>query len=153
MRKEENMTCRRFRKDLIPWLDGELKPVRAAELEAWLASCDKVRQCSVCRKLTAEYRSFHKAFQSTPQTEFPAHLHHRIMDKIKTEEVIIHRKEVRARWQTIPATIAILLSLGFGSLIGVTTFSNHNKTTINSELYTFGENGMVSTLNSDGGTE
>ena len=144
------MTCRKFRKYLLPWLDGELKPEQATEMKVWFDSCEEVRHCSVCRKLTEEYRSFHRAFQSIPQTEFPAFLHHKILSEIQSREKIYTRKAVRIRWQAIPATIAVILSLYVGSLIGIRTFNTQTET---QELYSFGENGMVSTLYNSGGLE
>jgi anti-sigma factor RsiW len=151
------MTCREFRKQLIPWLDGELKPDKAAELMAWLNSCDEVRQCHRCRKLTEEYRSFHVTFQNTPQKEFPAFLHHRIMAEIINKEQVRAKHHHRISWQAIPATIAILLSLYFGSLVGVKTFNTQSvvvtEVTETTEQLSFGENGMVSTIYSNGETE
>jgi hypothetical protein len=148
------MTCRKIRKQLIPWLDGELQPDKAKEIQAWFDSCAQVRQCSVCRKLIAEYRSFQNAFQNTPQTGFPAYLHHRIMDSVKQREPIRHRHEIRTRWEAIPATIAILISLYAGSLIGIKTFTSQSgAVNENSELYSFGENGTVSTFYTAGDTE
>lgn len=151
------MTCHEFRKQLIPWLDGEVKPDKAAELLAWLSSCEKVRQCHKCRKLTEEYRSFQVTFHNTPQIEFPAFLHHRIMSEIKSKEQFRTKHAHRISWQAIPATIAILLSLYFGSLVGVKTFSNQSvvvtEVTENTEQLSFGENGMVSTIYSNGETE
>lgn len=148
------MTCRKYRKLIVPWLDGELKPEQAAEMQAWFDSCPEVRQCSVCRKLADDYRSFHRFLQSTPQTEFPAFLHHRIMDQIKSREVVLHRRAVRTRWQLIPAAVAVLLSLYVGSLVGVRTFSAQNAKSKDTYAATsFGENGMVTTMYTIGDIE
>jgi len=153
MKKEEKMTCRKNRKQIIPWLDGELRPDRAAELLARFEACDKVRHCTECRKLTEEYRSFHRVFQSHPQSEFPAFLHQRIMDSVNNRREYYSRKAVRARWQLVPASLAIAMSLFFGSLVGINMFSPQNevKTTARTtERYNFGDNGMVSTMNPNG---
>ncbi len=148
------MTCRKFRKDLIPWLDGELKPEQAQAMQSWFDSCGQARQCSVCRKLADEYRSFHRAFQSTPQTEFPAFLHSRIMDTVKAREAKAQRRAHSLRWQTVPVAIAVLLSLYVGSLVGVKTFSTQNTNSRDlSTRASFGENGLVSTLYTNGGIE
>lgn len=148
------MTCRKYRKQLIPWLDGELRADRAAELDTWFASCDTVRHCSVCRKLAEDYKRIDRSFQSTPQSEFPAYLHHRIMDRVKTEAVILHKREVRSRWQTIPVAIAIAMSLYVGSLIGISTIFDHSSATnTKTELYTFGENSVINDFNASGGTQ
>jgi len=156
VRKEVKMTCSKFKKQLIPWMDGELQPEKAAELQAWFDSCAKVRQCSECRKLIDEYKSFHLAFHNTPQPEFPAFLHHRIMADIQSRERIYHKKAVRIRWQAVPATIAILFSMYFGSLVGVKTFNAQPSTTTSSlstEMSSFGENSVVSSLYLNGGLE
>jgi hypothetical protein len=154
MRKEENMTCRKHRKLLTPWLSGEFKPDKAAELKAWFDSCEAVLHCSVCRKLIDEHISFQRAFQSTPQGEFPAFLHYQIMDKIQSRTAKVHKKEIRMRWQTVPVTIAILLSFCVGSLVGVKTLANQTaNTTESTETSNFGDNGMLTTLYVSGGTE
>ena len=148
------MTCRKYRRQLIPWLDGELKPDRAAILKAWFDSCEEVRHCNDCRKLANEYRSFHDAFNHTSQAEFPAFLHNRIIAEIQSRESLYHKRAVRSRWQTIPAAAAILLSLYFGTLIGVQTFSTQTTTENEAaELYTFGEYGTASTIYANGGWE
>jgi anti-sigma factor RsiW len=138
------MTCREFRKLLTPWLDGELAPEKAQELKSWLDGCETVRQCSQCRKLFQEHRSFHRLFNSLPTNGFPAHLHHRIMDEIQRREPVYRKKAVRVRWQTVTATIVVVLSLYAGSLVGISTFRNRQQSSIpSSELYTFGENSMI----------
>lgn len=148
------MTCRKFKKQLIPWLDGELKPEQAAELKAWYDRCAEVRQCSECRKLIDDYQSFHRLISSIPRKEFPAFLHHRIMDEIKHREPIYHKKQVRVRWQTVPATLAILLSLYVGSLIGIKTFNPPTVTpAATHELYSFGDHSLAKDLNLSGGIE
>jgi anti-sigma factor RsiW len=148
------MTCRKLKKQLTLWLDGELKPEQAAEFKAWFDRCEEVRQCSECRKLIDEHNRFHSLISSIPKKEFPAFLHHRIIDEINRREPIYHKKEMRIRWQTVPATIAILLSLYVGSLIGIRTF-NTQTTTVNesSELYTFGNNSLATDMNLSGGVE
>lgn len=154
MRKEVKMTCRKFRKQLIPWLDGELAPAQDKEMRDWLLHCGEARQCTDCRKLAEEYKRFHHIFSEVPQPEFPAFLHHRIMDEIKRKEPILHKKEVRTRWQLVPATLAVLVSLYFGSLVGVKAFGPTNTTNNdNVELYTFGENGMMNSIYYNGGIE
>jgi hypothetical protein len=145
------MTCRNFKKLLTPWLDGELKPELAKELEIWLDDCGKVRQCSGCRKLIDEHRSFHRLYNVLPRQEFPAFLHHQIIDKINSREAVRHQHAVRIRWQTIPATIAILMSLYVGSLVGIRTFNNQTaRNDTKSELYTFGETNLANNFYTNG---
>jgi anti-sigma factor RsiW len=135
-------------------MDGELKPEQANELQSWMDECEKVRRCSDCRKLIDEHRSFHRLYNVLPRQEFPAFLHHRIMDQIKNGEPVRHRHEVRIRWQTVPVTLAILLSLYAGSLIGIRTFSSQSaRTNVKSELYTFGETNVANNFYSNGGLE
>jgi len=141
------MTCRKYRKELSRLLDRELSAERAAELEAWFASCAEVRHCSVCRKLIDEHKSLQYAFQSTPQSEFPAFLHERIMASVRQEAPVYRKQAIRKRWQLVPAAIAILLSIYVGSLIGLRTFNTQTPVrTDRSALRTFGDNGLVSTL-------
>lgn len=148
------MTCREFRKQLIPWLDGELNQDKANELKSWLNSCEEVRQCQKCRKLVEEFRSFHDAFHTIPQTEFPAYIHHRIMSEIKNKEQLRIKHAHNIRWQAIPVTLAIMLSLYFGSLVGVKTFSTQSTDAKEyTEQSSFGENGIVSALYTNGETE
>ncbi len=152
------MTCSKYRKQLVPWLDGELKPERARELKAWFESCDKVRHCTECRKLITQYQDINEAFKKNLRSEFPAFLHHRIMDTVKNRKSYYHKQAVHRRWQAIPAAVAILLSFYFGSLIGFQTFNTQTTTTTatttqNSELSSFGDNSLVSNLYTTGGQE
>lgn len=148
------MTCRKFKKMLIPWLDGELKPGQVAELKAWFDRCGEVRQCSECRKLIDDYQSFHRLINSIPKEEFPAFLHPRIIDEINRREPVYHKQQVRVRWQAVPATLAILLSLYAGSLIGIKTFNIQTTTTTETqELYSFGDNSLAQDVNLSGGIE
>jgi len=154
MTKEVKMTCSKYRKLILPWIDGELKPEQTNEIKAWFDSCEQVRYCNDCRKLIDEYRSFQIGFENTSPSEFPAFIHYRIMDQITSRKQVYHKKAVRARWQMVPATIAILMSLYIGSLIGIKTFNIQTTTTSeSSELYSFGDNGMVSTMYSNGDVE
>jgi anti-sigma factor RsiW len=139
------MTCRKIKQLLTPWLDGELKPKQADELRVWLDGCEQVRQCSDCRKLIDESRSFHRLYNVLPRQEFPAFLHHQIMDKINSREAARHHHAVRIRWQTVPAALAILMSLYVGSLVGISTFNAQTgKNNPKSEVYTFGETNVAS---------
>jgi hypothetical protein len=148
------MTCRKFKKLLTPWLDGELKPEQAKDLQTWLDGCTVARQCSDCRKLIDEHRSFHRLYSALPQPEFPAFLHHRIMDQIKAKETVSAKHAVRIRWQTVPATLAILLSLYAGSLVGIRTFTNQpTKADTKSELYSFGETNVANNFYANGDVE
>jgi len=151
------MKCSKYRKQLVPWLDGELKPERADVLKAWFESCAKLRQCTLCQSEIQAHQGLNQALQALPQNEFPAYLHHRIMDKVKSNQPIYHKKAIRTRWQAIPATLAILLSLYAGSLIGVKTFSTQTTTTTttteSTALSSFGENGLYSNFYETGGLE
>lgn len=151
------MTCSKYRRLLVPWLDGELKPERARELKVWFESCAKVRLCSKCQVDILTHQKLNQALKSLPQAEFPAYMHHRIMDQVKNHQAAYRRQVVRTRWQAIPATLAIMLSLYFGSLIGVKTFNTQTvattTTTETTELSSFGENGLYSSIYETGGLE
>jgi anti-sigma factor RsiW len=150
------MTCRKNRRQLIPWLDGELKPERAKELKAWFDSCEEVRQCTNCRELIAQYIDINNAFNKTLRSEFPAFLHNRIIDTIKSRKTYYHQRVIRTRWQTVPAAIAILLSFYLGLMVGFRTFNTNTQTastTKSTELSSFGENSLVSELYTSGGQE
>jgi hypothetical protein len=149
------MTCSKYRKQLVPWLDNELKPEKANELKVWFESCEVVRQCTRCRKLIAEYKALQNVLDNTPKKEFPAFLHYRIIDKVNSNQAIYRRRVIRTRWQAIPATIAILLSLYLGSLIGVQTFNPQQTTTASNtiEQSSFGENSLMSSFYDTGGQE
>ena len=148
------MTCSKYRKQLVPWLDGELKPDRAQELKAWFEGCAELRHCTECRKLINEYKALHSSLQNSPYPEFPAFLHHRIMDKVKSNQVVYRKKAIRTRWQTVPVTIAIMLSLYFGSLIGAQTFNTQQTASADTtEQNSFGENSLISSFYDTGGME
>jgi anti-sigma factor RsiW len=148
------MKCSKYRKQLVPWLDGELKPDRADALRAWFESCAELRQCTLCQAEIQAHQSLKQALQSLPQPEFPAFMHHRIMDKVINSQPVYRKQAVRTRWQAIPAALAILLSLYFGSLIGVRTFTTQSTTsTESSELSSFGENSLLSSFYETGGQE
>jgi len=149
------MTCSKYRKQLVPWLDGELSPEQAKELQAWFDSCGQVRQCTDCRELINQYQDINEAFKKSLRSEFPAFLHHRIMDTVKNRKAYYHKQAVRRRWQAIPATIAIALSFYLGSLVGFQTFSTQTTTSTtttarSTELSSFGENSLVSNLYTTG---
>ncbi len=148
------MTCREIKRQLIPWLDGELSPAAGDRLKACLEGCAKARHCSDCHKLIADYRNLDKALAAGPKQEFPAHLHYRILEQVQNRGPVLHRKAVRTRWQAIPATLAIAMSLYAGSLIGIKTFHNQTPAPLqNSEQYNFGGNSLVAQLDINGELE
>lgn len=138
------MSCKQYRKDLMPWIDGELTPQRSSELQAWFASCQRDRQCTACQTQISEYRALQKAMSSLPSSELPAHVHHRIMDTLKQTAKSRSRQTARYRWQAIPVAVAVMVSLYFGSLVSSKTFSTDtSETTASTELYSFGESSLA----------
>ena len=94
---------------LYLYLEGELSPDDALELEAHLAAC------SACRDALAERRLLHEAFASLPPLEVPPDFALSVMDRIPEEA------ERKAGWLTALAAGSVALAtclLGFYLLTG-----------------------------------
>jgi len=131
------MRCAKVRKKLIPHQDKELAGGLTLHLEKHL------RRCGSCRKYASELRRLDSLLQSDDDPQMPQWMHERIMHQIKSHEP--QRLSFRRRWklQTVPITLALLLSLYVGTLVGVKTFSYEpSEPSTESENISYGETSL-----------
>ena len=152
------MNCRRYRKQLMPWLDGEFSIQRSTELKAWFESCASIRQCSKCSSHIKAYHHIHHTLKSMPTTEFPSHMHSRIMDVVRSDQQM-RRNQQRRFVRTVPVAAAVLLSLFMGSFVGIKTFDTTSTSALNAssssptESLSFGMTGLMAEFDVTGGRE
>lgn len=134
------MRCAKFRHYADLHLDGALDQKVATLLKAHLDLCP------ACRAYQIQGQKLKELIQSQPLPTFPKHLHHSIMSQVKAHESQRHIYQKRFRLQLVPAALAIMLSLVFGTLVGTNAFAVQNEapqeTTQSSDL-NFGEVGLV----------
>jgi anti-sigma factor RsiW len=123
-------------------LDNELDASRKPELRLHLDACQ------ACGDYQRRQQRLKALLSRKPEAEFPEWLHQRIMYQVKEHER--ERIGFARRWklQTIPAALAVILSLYVGSLVGVKAYNSSNAaTTIQSvestELASFGETSLI----------
>ena len=114
------MRCSKARNDIELRLDGELKQSHVRALELHLS------QCSSCRAYQAREFKLHEMLKPKAQPEFPAWLHHQIMDQAARHDKQRLSYKHRLKLQTVPALLAIVLSLTFGALIGKFSYGRVN---------------------------
>ena len=120
------MRCAKYRHyiDLLP--DGNLDKAAAQRLDAHL------KDCVSCRVYHDQGLRLQQLIQSAPQAPFPDWLHQRILHDFRAHEVQRSGFRKRARWQLVPAAMAVMLSLFLGSLIGKTAFDTQTQTAASS---------------------
>ncbi|MGC9362338.1 MAG: zf-HC2 domain-containing protein [Candidatus Syntrophosphaera sp.] len=106
------MRCNKAKHWIELKLDGELGESHVRALEEHLT------KCAPCRRYQKEALELKRMFQADEQPEFPAWLHHQIMDKAARQDK--QRVSLKHRWklQAIPAFLAVVIALTFGVLIG-----------------------------------
>ncbi|MBW6514152.1 MAG: zf-HC2 domain-containing protein [Candidatus Syntrophosphaera sp.] len=114
------MRCSKARHDIELKLDGELmqSSVRALELH--------LEHCPSCREFQARELKLQQMLDPKAQPEFPAWLHHQIMDQAARHDKRRLSYKYRLKLQTVPALLAIVMSLTFGALIGKFSYGKVN---------------------------
>lgn len=140
------MRCAKVRKLMIPYQDKELAGGLTLRLKEHLC------QCGSCRKYAQDLRKLDSLLESQENPQMPQWLYERIMHQVKTHEP--QRQSFRRRWklQTVPITLALLLSLYAGTLIGVKTFTiGPIETATETESIAYGETSLygLAYLNGD----
>lgn len=133
------MRCTTAERYINRQLDNELAPKKALRLEKHLS------RCSACQALQKEYTQLQQALNSLPVPEYPAFLHHRIMNALPAKS---RRYELRRyRLSLATAALSLLLSIGAGTFVGLKGFDlqEEEKESIaeaEAMLY-FGENSLM----------
>ncbi len=122
-------------------LDNEFPEEKGKALKLHL------RKCSQCRKYEAEARELQQLLCTYPIREFPSWLHNRIL-----EETVKHERKrmlsgLIVRWQTIPALVAIVLSLMGGWALGKTAYSKINPLPENASVIYSNQASQTDSLN------
>lgn len=142
------MKCSKAQRYLDLMASGSLEPGLKRELQLHLDACDG------CRGLYQVGKNLIELAKRSPQAGFPSWLHQRIMSQVKEHEQ--RRIGYARRWklQTIPATLAVLLSLYVGTLVGIKAHDTSSQSVAQStqsvELASFGESTLVD-LDANGG--
>jgi anti-sigma factor RsiW len=133
-------------------LDNELDVSRKPELQLHLDTC------AACESYHRRQIKLRDLLSQGPRDEFPEWLHQRIMYQVKEHER--ERIGFARRWklQTIPAALAVVLSLYVGSLVGVKAYNTSNtsntattiQTTESTELASFGETSLIEVVATGG---
>lgn len=108
--------------------------------------------CPKCRARFTQNQKLDQMLSVELPTEFPSWIHNRIMDSVRSHDPI--RKSLKRRWnlQAVPATMAVMLSLYVGILVGVKTFTPEQElTTQEIEYVTYGENSLIAFDTTNGG--
>ena len=110
------MRCSKIRKQLDLLMDRALDANSTAKLEEHLKSCIKCRNYHQANTRLQE-------LMNQPLPPFPKHIHHQVLELCKEHDAKRVRLQKRARLQLVPATLAVMLSLFIGSLVGKTIFT------------------------------
>lgn len=135
-------------------LDNELPKEKGKALKLHLENCPQ------CRKYEAEARKLQQLLSTLPVREFPSWLHNSILEETVKHERKRMLNSYIVRWQTIPALIAIVLSLIGGWALGKTAYirvnplpenasviySNQVSQTDSLNLVVFGESSLMEDL-------
>ena len=147
------MTCRKYSKELLPLVNGELTEQRSKEIWDWLASCSSERQCTACQNKIDEYIALKSVLSTIPSAKVPPQVHHKILDSVRQMEKNRFRLVINYRWKAIPATMAVLLSLYFGSLVSIKIFNTtSNNATTTPDVFSLRESSLIEVFTFEGVT-
>lgn len=139
------MRCYKARKLIYLRLDNELDSTRSNMLDKHL---------SICPSCAANYQKAQKLdsmLKISPEAQLPDWIHHRILAATHVHDrkrSIIRR---RNSLQAIPVTIAVMMSLYVGMLVGVNTFNKDTSASTTVEYVSFGDNTLLSFEDNSGG--
>ncbi|MBM4403742.1 MAG: zf-HC2 domain-containing protein [Candidatus Cloacimonetes bacterium] len=127
------MRCSKVRKLLTPYLDQELSGGMRPRLEKHLQSCGS------CSQYTQQLKAVDAILQREDVAEMPGWLQERIIGQIKTHEP--QRQSIRRRWKLllVPITLALLLSLYTGTLVGIKTLTIEETETTKANTIVYSE--------------
>jgi predicted anti-sigma-YlaC factor YlaD len=108
------MRCYSIRKKLTCYADGEGK---ASEREAISMHLDI---CPICRNELNELQTLNVLLNKSELPDVPPHLHEKIMYEIKNKA---QKRQAHKglRWNLIPVTASLVISLYFGIFLGTKT--------------------------------
>lgn len=134
------MRCYTAKKLIDLWLDKELDESRSSAL------IQHLQKCPSCNAIAEKSRKINTMLSSDENPEFPSWIHNRIVDQARMHEST--RKTLKRRYnlQTIPVSMAVLMSLYVGLLVGAKTFetvNTDNSSTQSTEYVVFGENSLI----------
>lgn len=135
-------------------LQARLEPEQAlvGELRSHLDSCPR------CRVRYEQAQKLQLLLSPGSLPEFPTWMHEKIMHQVRTHEPQRVALRRRMRLQTIPAALAVILSIYIGSLVGVKAFNAETSTNTGIAAYqeegvtmaSFGESTIFELDSSDG---
>ncbi|MDD3535078.1 MAG: zf-HC2 domain-containing protein [Candidatus Cloacimonetes bacterium] len=133
------MRCHTAERYINRQLDNELPAKKALRLQKHLS------RCSSCRALQKEYQELQHALSSLPQPEYPAFLHHKIMNALPVKSR--RYEQSRFRLSLATAALSLLLSIGAGTFVGLKGFDlseveDNAIAETEAQLY-FGENSLM----------
>jgi len=135
------MRCSNVKSQISPWLDNELDSRQALKIAQHL------QKCPHCQAYADQARKLNSLLQVESTPPLPEWIHNRIMQSASEHDD--RRSSLRRKWnlQMIPAAMAVIMSMYFGALVGIHTFSTTNSTS-NTETLTldsigFGESTIV----------
>lgn len=152
------MRCRKARRYIELKLDNELRENRVPSLEKHLSGCAE------CRGFQAQSGKLDTMLRSRQLPEFPSWLHHQILSQANQHDG--KRLSFNRRWKlsAIPALLAVVLSLTFGTLIGKAIYGSpgnvRNRTVPltatdvpASQIASFGESTLIEDIYDSGETQ
>jgi hypothetical protein len=99
--------CDRYLNAIDELVDGTLGPIRRAELELHLETCD------ACRALAADLREIARAARSLDQLQPPAHTWQQIADRLQADGHIaapaVSIRQVSVSWLALAAALIIVV--------------------------------------------
>jgi len=122
-------------------LDNELPKEKGKALKLHLENCPQ------CRKYESEAREMQRLLSTYPVQEFPSWLHNRILGETVKHERKRMLNSLIVRWQTIPALVAIVLSLMGGWALGKTAYSKINPLPENASVIYSNQASQTDSLN------
>ncbi|HRY83727.1 MAG TPA: hypothetical protein P5533_03740 [Candidatus Cloacimonadota bacterium] len=110
------MRCSNAQKLIIPQLDHELNNRKSQKLQ------QHIRSCYSCQAYQTELCRLNSGLESLSGQDFPAWIHHRILDQADQHDKVRRSSFRLLQLQKVPAFLAILLSLGIGFRVGTKAF-------------------------------
>lgn len=135
------MRCAKYKHNVDLMQDGALDAASTAKLQAHLDVCKS------CRTYHEQGLKLRQLMLSPQRPQVPSWMHQHILHQCKNHET--KRLSVRKRFklQLVPATLAVMLSLVLGSLIGLNSFQlpiiNPHQDSDQMQELSFGESTLV----------
>jgi hypothetical protein len=104
------MTCERYREPIQELADGTLGPIRRAELQTHLDTCD------ACRTLAADLQKIRRAAESLDAVPPPDHVWLQIAGRLRQDGRVVDVPQARTRHYALLAVAAALVLAVAGAL-------------------------------------